>query len=154
METRIPPPVFLLLAAAAMAAMHHFAPGPRLLPAPWNWLGLLPCALGAVLDKRTYRRFRRFQTTINPMHPEQASRLVSGDVFELSRNPMYLGLVLLLAGLAVLLGTASPWLVLPVFVIVITWLQIIPEERALTRRFGDEYVAYCRRVNRWFGRRR
>jgi protein-S-isoprenylcysteine O-methyltransferase Ste14 len=79
---------------------------------------------------------------------------VTDGVFRVSRNPMYLGLVLLLIGWAVWLGSASPWLVPPLFVIVLTVVQIIPEERVLHRLFGEQYVSYQRSVARWIGRRR
>jgi protein-S-isoprenylcysteine O-methyltransferase Ste14 len=78
---------------------------------------------------------------------------VTGGVFQFSRNPMYLGLLLILTGWAMGLGTASPWMVPPVFVIVVTLLQIIPEEQALEKLFGEQYVEYRRRVARWIGRR-
>ena len=67
---------------------------------------------------------------------------------------MYLGLVLLLIGWAIWLGSASPWVIPPLFVIVITVVQIIPEEQALEQLFGEEYRSYRRSVARWIGRRR
>ena len=88
------------------------------------------------------------------MEPSKASRLVTDGVFRISRNPMYLGLELLLIGWAVWLGSASPWLIPPLFAVVITVVQIIPEERALGQRFGDQYRSYQRRVARWIGRTR
>jgi protein-S-isoprenylcysteine O-methyltransferase Ste14 len=88
------------------------------------------------------------------MDPSKASRLVTGGVFRISRNPMYLGLALLLIGWAVWLGSASPWLIPPLFVTIVTLLQIIPEEEALARLFGDQYVEYRRDVLRWLGRHR
>ena len=88
------------------------------------------------------------------MTPSKASSLVTDGVFRISRNPMYLGLLLLLMGWALWLGTASPWLVLPLFVIVITVAQIAPEEQALYRLFGEQYLGYKRNVSRWIGHRR
>lgn len=99
-------------------------------------------------------RFRKVGTTVHPLEPNKATYLVTDGVFRFSRNPMYLGLLLLLIGWAVWLGSASPWLVPPLFVIVLTLVQIIPEERALHQRFGEEYVSYQRSVSRWIGRRR
>ena len=88
------------------------------------------------------------------MDPSKASQLVTGGVFRISRNPMYLGLTLLLVGWAIWLGNASPWLIPPLFVTLITVVQIIPEERALQQRFGEQYVSYQRSVARWIGRHR
>ena len=76
---------------------------------------------------------------------------MTDGVFRLSRNPMYLSLLLLLIGWAIWLGTISPWLVPPLFVIVITVGQIIPEERALVELFGERYLAYRASVARWMG---
>jgi len=100
------------------------------------------------------RRFSRAHTTVNPLDPTKASRLVTGGVFQISRNPMYLGMLLLLVGWAIGLGSASPWLILPIFVGVITFFQIIPEEQALQSLFGTEYLPYRQRVARWIGRPR
>ena len=86
------------------------------------------------------------------MDPSKASQLVTAGVFRVSRNPMYLGMTLLLIGLALWLGSASPWLIPPLFVIIITVAQIIPEEHALGQVFGEPYAAYRRRVRRWVGR--
>ena len=79
---------------------------------------------------------------------------MTDGIFRISRNPMHLGMLLLLIGWAVGLGSASPWLVPPLFVIVLTVVQIIRDERALHQRFGEQYVSYQRSVRRWIGRRR
>jgi protein-S-isoprenylcysteine O-methyltransferase Ste14 len=111
-------------------------------------------AVGIAVDVAAFMRFRKAGTTVNPLDPSKASRLVTDGVFRVSRNPMYLGLVLLLIGWAVWLGSVSPWLVPPLFVIVLTVVQIIPEEQALSRRFGEEYLSYRQSVARWIGWRR
>ncbi len=149
MQTRIPPPVLALLAAAAMWALHHWlALGMLVAPGHARW-GLLPVTIGVLILLAAMVQFRRARTTVNPMRPQDASHLVTHGIFGRSRNPMYLGLTFMLVGLAVWLGTASPWLVPPSFVAAITWLQIVPEERALGRLFGAEYAAYCAQVGRW-----
>ena len=117
-----------------------------------NRLGWLAAAAGVAIAVGAWRRFRQVGTTVNPLDPSKASRLVTDGVFRVSRNPMYLGLVLLLIGWAIGLGSASPWLVPPLFVIVLTVVQIIPEEQALSRRFGEQYLSYRRSVARWIGR--
>jgi protein-S-isoprenylcysteine O-methyltransferase Ste14 len=87
------------------------------------------------------------------MDPSRATRLVTDNVFSISRNPMYLGLLLLLIGRALWLGTLSVWLIPPLFLFVTTYVQIVPEEQALTQLFGAQYDAYRRDVARWIGRR-
>jgi protein-S-isoprenylcysteine O-methyltransferase Ste14 len=153
MQLRIPPPIVMLLAAALMWALHHWMPLGHWIAPPWNRLGGLAGVVGIAIAVAAFVHFRQAGTTVNPMDPSKASRLVTDGVFCVSRNPMYLGLVLLLIGWAVWLGSVSPWLVPPLFVIVITVVQIIPEEQALGQLFGDQYLSYRRSVARWIGRR-
>jgi protein-S-isoprenylcysteine O-methyltransferase Ste14 len=143
----------MLLAAVLMWALHQWLPFGRLVTAPWNYLGVLPVVMGRVITVAAGTRFRRAQTTFDPFKPGDTSSLVTDGVFGFSRNPMYLGLVLLLIGWAVWLGTVSPWFVVPVFVVVMSVTRIAPEERALAGVFGEGYAAYCGRVRRWVGRR-
>jgi protein-S-isoprenylcysteine O-methyltransferase Ste14 len=154
MPPRIPPPILMLLAAGLMWVLAHWMPLAQWISAPWNRLGGLVAAVGIAIAVAAFARFRNAGTTVNPLDPSKASRLVTDGVFRVSRNPMYLGLVLLLIGWAVWLGSASPWLVPPLFVIVLTVVQIIPEEQALSRNFGESYLLYRRSVTRWIGRRR
>jgi protein-S-isoprenylcysteine O-methyltransferase Ste14 len=154
MRPRIPPPILTVLVALLMWALDRWMPLAQWISSPWNRLGALVAAIGAAIAVAAFSRFRKVGTTISPLEPSKASYLVTDGVFRVSRNPMYLGLLLLLIGWAIWLGSASPWLVPPLFVIVLTVAQIIPEERALRQRFGDQYVSYQRRVARWIGRHR
>jgi protein-S-isoprenylcysteine O-methyltransferase Ste14 len=151
MQPRVPPPILLLLAGAVMAALDRWLPLLSLVPAPWRRLGAPVALLGVATGVAAFRHFRRARTTINPLDPGQASSLVTGGVFRLSRNPMYLGLTLVLLGWALWLGSLSPWAVPPLFVALITLVQILPEERALTRLFGARYLEYRGAVPRWLG---
>ncbi|MFL6601293.1 MAG: methyltransferase family protein [Steroidobacteraceae bacterium] len=153
MQSHIPPPLVMLLAAALMWALHHWLPLGYLIAAPWNYFALVPVAIGRAITVAAGARFRQAKTTFDPSKPSEASSLVTNGVFRISRNPMYLGLVLLLVGWALWLGTVSPWLVLPLFVIVISVAHIVPEEQALEERFGETYLAYRHNVRRWIGRR-
>lgn len=153
MKPRIPPPLVMLLAAAAMWALDRWLPLGRLLPPPWNRLGALPALAAVAFIAPAMMRFRGAGTTVNPMDPGKASRLVTAGVFQVTRNPMYLGLLLLLLGWALWLGSVTPWLVPPLFATFITIAQIGPEEAALDRLFGEEYRAYRHAVRRWIGRR-
>ena len=89
------------------------------------------------------------KTTVNPLRPSRASSLVTTGIFRISRNPMYLGDLLVLAALAVWLGNVVNVVLLVFFIWYINRFQIFPEERALTNLFGESYVAYCSRVRRW-----
>lgn len=149
---RIPPPVFMLVAALVMWALDRFVPLIHWITPPWNRLAAVFGVAGLVISVTAVARFLQRKTTLNPAVPAKASILVTDGVFRISRNPMYLGLVLLLIGWALWLGSITPWLVVPVFVAGVTVAQIVPEERALAERFGETYVAYRRRVARWIGR--
>ena len=151
MKQRIPPPALMLLAAFAMWALNHWMPLAAWLTRPWNRMGALPVSLGIAVIVAALLRFRQVETTTNPMDPAKATHLVTEGVFRFSRNPMYLGLLLSLIGWALWLGSASPWIIPPLFVLAINSLQIIPEERILGQLFGPDYQAYRRRVARWMG---
>lgn len=153
-QLRIPPPLLMLLAAALMWVLHRWLPLGHLIDTPWNYFALLPGAIGRVITVAAGGRFRRARTTFDPFKPRETSSLVTDGVFQVSRNPMYLGLVLLLIGWAIWLGTVSPWLVPPLFAILMTIAQVVPEEKALEERFGETYLAYRRSVGRWIGRRK
>lgn len=94
-------------------------------------------------------QFKRAQTTIDPLKPEKASSLVSNGIFQFSRNPMYLGMVFILIGVELRLGSIFALTILFLFILVITYLQIKPEENALTELFGETYTDYCQKVRRW-----
>lgn len=141
------PPVYFLMAIAAMAALHILAPSGAWNYWPWNSLGLVPIAAGLVFALLGSRRFRCADTTLYPF--ETSTLLVTDGVFGYSRNPMYLGMMLVLVGTVTVLGSATPFLVLPLFFAVIRWRFIRHEERSLSRQFGAAYHEYTRRVRRW-----
>lgn len=151
-KTIIPPPLYLLAVGLAIYLAHHYVPSP-MYPAIaiWGWLLSL---MGFALVAWAGSTFRRAQTTINPFAPAKASTLVMHGPFQFTRNPMYLGFTLIVAGWAVWLNDWIDLLGIPLFAGGVTLLQIIPEEQALQRRFGEEYSRYRQRVHRWIGSRR
>ena len=149
LEHRIPPP---LVAAAIAAAMWAVASWPPLLPMAVELRPPVAWALagvGAAFDLAGLIAFRRSRTTINPLRPQKASALVTGGVYRITRNPMYVGLAILLGAWAVHLGSAWDLAGPLLFVLYIDRFQIAPEERALEQLFGDEFTAYAARVRRW-----
>ena len=93
--------------------------------------------------------FRRAHTTVNPMTPQAASALVTGGIYRFTRNPMYLAMLILLAGWCYVVANGAALAMLPLFVAYLNRFQIQPEERALAARFGAEFERYRARVRRW-----
>ncbi|WP_205854983.1 methyltransferase family protein [Piscinibacter defluvii] len=117
---------------------------------PWPALsGLFVASLGGVVSSAGMREFKRAKTTVNPLHPDRATSLVTSGIYRFTRNPMYVGIVFVLLGCFVAFGAASALLGLPVFIGYITLYQIQPEERALLAKFGSEYASYTAQVRRW-----
>jgi protein-S-isoprenylcysteine O-methyltransferase Ste14 len=149
LELRIPPVALFLLAAALMGGLAALTGGPR-----FSFTGQLLAAsllllAAGLVGLASVRTFARHETTVNPLRPERASRLVAAGIYRYSRNPMYLSLLLALAAWATWLGSWPALLVVPAFVLAMNRWQIRPEERALAALFGAEYEAYRRSVRRW-----
>ncbi|MES2669894.1 MAG: isoprenylcysteine carboxylmethyltransferase family protein [Pseudomonadota bacterium] len=149
LDTAIPPPVVMLLAGAAMWAVAHGSPGfAHALPLRTP-LAILVGIVGLLCNLLPKLRFGRVGTTVNPMRPQSTRHLVVDGLHRYSRNPMYVGQVLLLVAWGIFLGN-GPAMMLPLlFALYITRFQIVPEERALAAVFGDAYAAYRNRVRRW-----
>jgi len=146
---RIPPPVYALTSVIMMWLLDKYYP---LLETSQHWpvvVGGLLIPAGILIDVLAIVQFRQAKTTINPLRPESSSRLVTSGFYAYSRNPMYVGMLLCLIGVALLLRSLTPLLILPVFVLVVTVLQIVPEEKALAKIFGDEFSFYRQKVPRW-----
>ena len=146
LRLKIPPAVWLLMFGTLMWGLHRWLPVATLIGAPLNRAGWLLVAGGALVIAAAMLQFRRANTTINPNTPAKASALVSQGIFGYSRNPMYLGLSIVLAGWAMVLGSLSPWAAVPLFVLVITKLQIEPEEAVLAVLF--EHPSHVLRAGR------
>ena len=145
---KVLPPVYLLASAIAMFALHRWLPLRQIVSGQSRWLGLAVAVLGLALGGSAARLFRRRKTTIRP--GETSTTLMTDGPFRFTRNPIYVGMTLVLAGLAFGLGSLSPWFVIPAFVLAIA-IDVIPAEEAmLAETFGDAYRAYQSRVRRWF----
>lgn len=147
LECRVPPPVVALGAAAAMTAIaFDWSRGPV---APMPRVGLALAIVGLLLALWAIVAFRRASTTIHPLHPAKASTLVIAGPNRWTRNPMYLGLLLVLTGWGIALGSALALLLVPLVWAWLSRFQVRPEERALDARFGDSYRRYAAAVRRW-----
>ncbi len=149
MNTLIPPPVLVLLFGAMMFVLDRFLVLGKVM---WAWrlpVSLMLVCIGLLLMVLAAAHFFKVKTTINPLRPSNASTLVTTGIFSWSRNPIYLGDLLVLSALAVWLGNLFNLGVLALFVVYLNRFQIAPEEHALKRLFGESYVYYCSRVRRW-----
>ncbi len=149
LELKVPPLALVLLVGAAMWLASVVAPALALL-VPFKYAIAIAVALaGTSAVLLGAFSFRRASTTLNPLHPEAASSLVTTGIYRVTRNPMYLGFALVLLAWAVLLGNALAFVLVPAFALYMNRFQIEPEERALSTMFGAEFAAYQRRVRRW-----
>lgn len=130
-----------------MAAVHFLLPVARFARPPHTYLGLVPLAIGLAISIWGSELFRRRHTTIKPF--ERSTDLIVDGPYRFSRHPMYLGMVMALGGLAILLGSVTPLVIVPVFGWLMNSKFIAPEERAMEETFGEAYVEYKRRVRRW-----
>ena len=129
-------------ASSATPAFDFSFPANILSSASLALLGAGICLSGIV-------SFRRAKTTVNPMRPDSTSSLVVSGIYKYTRNPMYLGFLLILLGWATFLSNLAAFALLPAFVVYMNHFQIAPEERALGTLFAQEYQAYRARVRRW-----
>ncbi len=149
LKLKIPPPLIMLCAAAIIWWLPSVWPM-YLVDIIWvKAIGVLLILTGAGIDLWSVFQFRGQNTTINPLSPEKTKSLVIHGLYNYSRNPMYLGMLLILLGWICLLGHVSSLLVLPIFIMTLNYLQIMPEEQQLQQLFGDSYSQYCRSVRRW-----
>lgn len=141
------PPLWLLAALSLQLALHYLAPLRQWLPPPWTFFGIAPIALGCLLTLWAALLFRRRGTGIRPFTEVRA--LVAEGPYRFTRNPMYLGMVLVSVGVALCCGTLGPVLVVPALFLLLRGRFVRREEEFLLARLGDPYRDYCLRVPRW-----
>jgi len=149
LELKIPPVVIVLFIAVLMWLVSWAMPGFGFVLPVRYLLAVSVGVAGAVITSLGVLSFRRAKTTVNPMKPDTSSSLVLSGVYAYSRNPMYLGFLLVLVGWAIFLSNVLAFLPLPVFIVYMNRFQIEPEERVLTSLFGQAFAAYQSRVHRW-----
>lgn len=143
----VPPPLIYLLAFLAGLVADKAMPWRPALMHSFYWMGLLLIAIGIALGPASAMMFLFRRTTLIPAR--QPSKLITGGAFRISRNPMYLGLAAIYAGLAIAFGCAWSLIFLPVPLLLMNAVFIPFEEAQSRNSFGKEYIAYCRKVRRW-----
>ncbi len=146
MKRPMPPAIFFVF-VALVAGLHFLGPLRQLVTGPWRWLGALPVAVGLRLLAWADGLFKTHRTTVKPF--QESTTLVTSGPFRWSRNPMYLGFVMILLGLGWILGSVAallPWIV---FLVIMQRAFIRHEEAMLAVSHPEAWVTYRTRVRRW-----
>lgn len=141
------PPIYVVAALVAMSAAHAYMPIARIFVFPWNLVGIVPLLVGAALILLALLLFVRNSTTSNP--DGVPATLVTSGPFRVTRNPMYVGILLMLLGIACLLGTVGPLFAVPALGVVFDIVFIRREEKRMETIFDDAYRRYKAKVRRW-----
>ena len=147
LRNRIPPPIVTFTFALLGFWLANYLP-----KLAFNYQGLtslLMILIGLTIIVIGVKTFNNSDTTINPLNPSEASHLVTEGVFSYTRNPMYLGMVIILLGVSIYNGVYIGIIILPCFIFYITEFQIKPEEEAMVEIFAGDYTDYLKRVRRW-----
>ncbi|WP_455206308.1 methyltransferase family protein [Kaarinaea lacus] len=146
-KKKLLPPSYLAASLLAISVLHFTFPVVEFISFPWNFLGVLPLLIGVGLNLLADRAFKKANTTVKPF--EESTAMLTDGVFRISRHPMYLGMVLILLGISILLGSLSSLIVTAVFAVIIDRVFIIVEERMMEQTFGGKYVDYKKQVRKW-----
>jgi protein-S-isoprenylcysteine O-methyltransferase Ste14 len=144
---KILPPACLLISIVAMIVLAFVLPIARIISTPWNLIGFIPLLAGIAMNLVADRAFKDADTTVKPYQESKA--LITDGIYRFSRNPMYLGFVLILLGLALLLAALSPFVIIILFAIAMDRIYIRVEERMLAEKFGDQWNNYRLNVRKW-----
>ena len=147
-KRKIIPPVYLFTALLLMWLLQRYFPVHQYIQEPVAYAGVVPVLFGIAMAAVSAGMFLKVDTGLEPF--DEATTLVTGGFFRFTRNPMYMGMFLMLFGVAFLLGSLSALLPLMLFVLVIRYNFVAGEERFLEATFGQRYLAYKSGVRRWF----
>ncbi len=141
------PPTYIFVSLLFMLLLYFLFPVATVVAFPWNLLGAVPLVAGVFINLVADGVFKKRDTTVKPF--EESNVLITDGVFQITRHPMYLGMVFILAGIAVLLGKLTPFVVVPVFACLMDAVFIRVEERMLEEKFPHAWREYKKRVRRW-----
>lgn len=144
---RIIPPIYLFASIVVMALLTRYVPVRMVVPGAHYYIGIVCIAAGACFDIPSVRAFQRAGTALRPA--PGSSAMVTTGAYRFTRNPMYLGFVLIALGVAFLLGALSSLFVPPILAAILQSQFIVHEEQWMEERFGREYIEYRKRVRRW-----
>lgn len=149
LELLIPPPLLLLATALLMWIFAVFLTFAKIDIPARTIIGTTAFTLGVLIDVCAVIQFWRAKTTVNPISVHNTTRLVTTGLYRFSRNPMYIGQLLILIAWAIYLRNVLSMFWIPAYIFWIERFQIVPEERLLEAKFRGTFIAYARRVRRW-----
>ena len=150
MNLKVPPMVFLLLVGILMKVVANLLPFQNFSLMMSSMIGTILAFFGIVISLLGVYEFRKAKTTVDPRNPHKSEFLVRAGIYKFSRNPMYLGFLIILFGWWVILENYLAFYFIPLFVLYMNLFQIKPEEMCLSQKFGEAYTEYCNEVRRWF----
>jgi len=148
LELKVHPPIVLFAGIGLVYLFSHCLPMlamPTMLSNLYHYIGIM----GVLVSLAGLWEFRKAKTTIDPTKPERTSHLVSQGIYRFTRNPMYLGMQIIIIAAILKFANYLGFIALPCFIFYITQFQIKPEERIIEGIFGKKYVEYKRKVRRW-----
>ena len=146
-KTKIPPPlVALTLGFLANYSKNIF---PKIEIGWGGVFGSFIIIIGLIIILLAIIQFKKYKTTITPLNPSNATTLIVNGIYKFSRNPMYLGLLLILFGICIIQNPIGGLLVVPSFILYVNHFQIIPEESAMLDLFKDDFLKYKQNVRKW-----
>lgn len=146
MHFLLPPLLFFLLLTLMLLADYYF-PLAYWQVIPGQWGGGLLSITGLIIAAWHARLFRQLGTNINTF--KGPDLLVTAGLFRVTRNPMYLGFLISLCGIALWLSSISPWVFVVCFFVITDRWYIAYEEKLMHEKFGDSYHRYQQKVRRW-----
>lgn len=150
MKLKLPPALVMLLFGGLMYVLAQFLPVGEFDFFGRKELALFLAALGFLVIFISVVQFSKVRTTTDPLNPDKTTKLITSGIYNYTRNPMYLGMLLFLLAFGLKSGNAFNTLLAAGFVSYMNRFQIKREEEALAKMFGKEYSIYCKLTRRWF----
>ena len=146
-KTKIPPPLVALTFSFLVNYSKSIFPK---IDIGWGSVfGSFIISIGLIIILSAIIQFKKYRTTITPLNPSNATKLIVHGIYKFSRNPMYLGLLLVLSGISIIQNPIGGLLFVPLFILYINHFQIIPEESTILDLFKDDFLKYKENVRRW-----
>ena len=146
-KTKFPPPLVALTFGFLINYTKNIFP--KIEIKNENFFGSIMIISGFIIILSSIILFKKYKTTITPLNPSNSTKLITVGIYKFSRNPMYLGLLLVLLGISFMINIIGGFLLIPLFILYLNLFQIIPEENAMVDLFKDEFLDYKKNVRRW-----